>query len=131
MRDYFVGPLTIIILIGKNEVQVQLREEFLRKIPVSPVSLVKPYHQTGEDTFPSRRKNPTPQGIVKGEDSPVPVEKIIKARKIRLNGKDHRQYLIRFQKQKVDKDQWLAEDDIPDGDLHLRIFRASMRAEHV
>ncbi|MBW0555390.1 hypothetical protein O181_095105 [Austropuccinia psidii MF-1] len=70
MRDSFVGPFTIIKLI---------------------VSLVKPYSQTEEDKFPSKRKNPTPPEIVEVEDSLGPVKKKIKARKIRLNGKDQRQ----------------------------------------
>ncbi|MBW0488638.1 hypothetical protein O181_028353 [Austropuccinia psidii MF-1] len=113
----------------KNEVEVRLTEEFSRKHPVFPVSLVKSYFQTEEDKFPSRKKNPTPPEIVKVEDSPGPVKQIIKARKIRLNGKDQRKYLVRFKKQTADKDKWLAEDDIPDGNLHLRRFRASRRTE--
>ncbi|MBW0572649.1 hypothetical protein O181_112364 [Austropuccinia psidii MF-1] len=129
MRDSFVGPFTIIKLIGKNAVEVKLTEEFSRKHPVFPVSLVKPYFRTEEDKFPSRRKNPTPQEIVEVEDSPGPVSKIIRARKIRLNGKDQRQYLVRFKNQTADKDKWLAEDAIPDGNLHLRRFRASRRTE--
>ncbi|MBW0501557.1 hypothetical protein O181_041272 [Austropuccinia psidii MF-1] len=60
MRDSFVGPFTIIKLIGKNAMEVKLTEEFSRKHPVFPVSLVKPYFQTEEDKFPSRKKNPTP-----------------------------------------------------------------------
>ncbi|MBW0483862.1 hypothetical protein O181_023577 [Austropuccinia psidii MF-1] len=111
MRDSFVGPFTIIRLIGKNAV------------------LVKSYFQTEEDKFPSRKKNPTPPDIVEVEDSPVPVTRFIKARKIRLNGKDQRQYLVRFMYQAADKDKWLAEDAIPDGNLHLRRFRASKRTE--
>ncbi|MBW0505219.1 hypothetical protein O181_044934 [Austropuccinia psidii MF-1] len=82
-----------------------------------------------EDKFPSRKKNPTPPEIVEVEDSPRPVEKIIKDRKIRLNGKDQRQYVVRFNNQTADKDKWLAEDAIPDGNLHLRRFTASRRTE--
>ncbi|MBW0488428.1 hypothetical protein O181_028143 [Austropuccinia psidii MF-1] len=110
MRDSFVGPFTIIKLIGKNAVEVKLTEEFSRKHPVFP-------------------KNPTPPDIVEVEDSPEPVSKIFKARKIRFNGKDQRQYLVRFKNQTADKDKWLAEDAIPDGNLHLRRFRASRRKE--
>ncbi|MBW0478232.1 hypothetical protein O181_017947 [Austropuccinia psidii MF-1] len=91
MRDSFVGPFTIIKLIGKNAVEVKLTEEFSSKHPVFPVCLVKPYFQTEEDKFPSRKKKPTPPEIVEAKDSPGPVKKIIKARKIRLNGKDQRQ----------------------------------------
>ncbi|MBW0583147.1 hypothetical protein O181_122862 [Austropuccinia psidii MF-1] len=85
MRDSFVGPFTIIKLIGKNSVEVKLTEEFSRKHPVFPVSLVKPYFQTEGDKFPSRKMNPTPPKIVEVEDSPGQVKKIIRARKIREN----------------------------------------------
>ncbi|MBW0567111.1 hypothetical protein O181_106826, partial [Austropuccinia psidii MF-1] len=94
-----------------------------------PVSLVKPYFQTEEDKFPSRKRIPTPPEIVEVEDSPGQVKRIIKARKIRLDGKDQRQYLVRFKNQTADKDKWLAEDAIPDGNLHLRRLRASRRTE--
>ncbi|MBW0464241.1 hypothetical protein O181_003956 [Austropuccinia psidii MF-1] len=113
----------------KNLVEVKLTEKFSRKHPVFPVSLVKPYFQAEEDKFPSRKKNTTPQEIVEVEDSPGPVGKIIKARKIRLDGKDQRQYLVRFKNQTDDKDKWLAEDAIQDWSLHLRRFRASGRTE--
>ncbi|MBW0553155.1 hypothetical protein O181_092870 [Austropuccinia psidii MF-1] len=109
MRGPFVGPFPIITLIGKNAVEAKLTEEFSRKHPVFP--------------------NPTSPDIVEVEDSPGPVNKIIRARKIRLNGKDQRQYLVRFKNQTADKDKWLAEEAIPDGNLHLRRFRASRRTE--
>ncbi|MBW0474747.1 hypothetical protein O181_014462 [Austropuccinia psidii MF-1] len=75
MRDSFLGPFSIIKLIGKNAVEVKLTEELSRKYPVFPVSLFKPYFQTEEDKFPSRKKNPTPPEIVEVEDSPGPVKK--------------------------------------------------------
>ncbi|MBW0498782.1 hypothetical protein O181_038497 [Austropuccinia psidii MF-1] len=105
MRDSFVGPFTIIKLIGKNGVEVKLTEEFSRKHPVFTVSLVKPYFQTEEDRFPYRKKNPTPPEIVEVEDAPGPVKRIIKAKRIRLNGKDQRQYLVRFKNQTADEDK--------------------------
>ncbi|MBW0493099.1 hypothetical protein O181_032814 [Austropuccinia psidii MF-1] len=129
MRDSFVGPFTIIKLIGKKVVEVKLTEEFSKKHPVFPVSLVNPYFQTEEHKFPSRKKSPTPTEIMEVEDSPGPVKKFIKARKIRLNGKHQRQYLVRFKNQTADKDKWLAEDSILDGNFHLRRFRAARRTE--
>ncbi|MBW0496362.1 hypothetical protein O181_036077 [Austropuccinia psidii MF-1] len=113
MRDSFVGPFTIIKLIGKNAVEVKLTKEFSRKHQVFPMSLVKPYFQTDEDRFTSRKKSPTPPEIVK----------------IRLNGKDQRQYLVIFKNQTEDTHKWLAEDAISVGNLHLRRFRASRRTE--
>ncbi|MBW0531662.1 hypothetical protein O181_071377 [Austropuccinia psidii MF-1] len=103
----------------KNAVEVILTEEFSRKQPVFPVSLVKQYFQTGEDKFPSKNKTTTPPDIVEVKDSPGPEKKIIKAKKIRLNGKDQRQYLVRFKNQTTEKDKWLEEDAIPDGNLNL------------
>ncbi|MBW0481958.1 hypothetical protein O181_021673 [Austropuccinia psidii MF-1] len=127
VRYSFVQPFTIIELIGKNAVDVRLAEEFSRKHPVFSVSLVKAFFQIGDDKFPSRNKTTTPPDIVEVEDSPGPVKKIIKVRKIRLNGKDQRQYLVRFKNQTADKDKWLSEDAILDGSLHLMRFRASRR----
>ncbi|MBW0465065.1 hypothetical protein O181_004780 [Austropuccinia psidii MF-1] len=129
MRDSFVGPFNIIKLMGKNAGEVRLTEEFSRKNPVLPVSLVDPYIQTGEDEFPSRNKTYTTQDIVEVKDSPGPVKKIFRERKIRLNSTDHTQYLVRFKIQTAHKDKCLAEDAIPDGKLYLRGFRASRRAE--
>ncbi|MBW0511527.1 hypothetical protein O181_051242 [Austropuccinia psidii MF-1] len=129
MRNSFVGRFTIIKSVGQNAVEVKLTEGFSRKHPVFPVSLVKPYFQTEEDKFRSRIKSLTPPDIVEVEDSPGPVSKIIRARKIRLNGKDERQYLVRFKNQTADKDKWLEEYAIPDWKLHLGRFRASRRTE--
>ncbi|MBW0475465.1 hypothetical protein O181_015180 [Austropuccinia psidii MF-1] len=110
MRDSFLEPFTIINLVGKNAVEVKLTEEFSRKHPVFP-------------------RNRTPPEIVEVEDSPAPVKKIIKARKISLNGKDQRKYLLRLKNQTADKDKWLAEDAIPDGNLHLRRFSTFRKTE--
>ncbi|MBW0520793.1 hypothetical protein O181_060508 [Austropuccinia psidii MF-1] len=129
ISNAFVGPFTIIKLLGKDAVKVKLTEEFSRKNPVIPVSLVKPSFQTEDDKLPSRKKNSTPPEIVEVEDSPAPVKKIIKARKIRLNGKHQRQDLVRFKNHTAAKDKWLEEDAIPHGKLHLRKFRASRRTE--
>ncbi|MBW0470104.1 hypothetical protein O181_009819 [Austropuccinia psidii MF-1] len=129
MRNSLVGPFTIIKFIGKNAVEVKLTEEFSRKHPVFPVSLVNPYFQAEEDKFPSRNKNPKQPEIVEVEDSPGPVNKIIRARKIRLNGRDQRQYLVRFKNQTADKYKFLVENAIPDGNLHFRRFRSSGRTE--
>ncbi|MBW0517903.1 hypothetical protein O181_057618 [Austropuccinia psidii MF-1] len=70
MRDYALGPFTIIKQIGKNAMGVKLTEESSRKHPVFPVSLGEPNFHTEEDTFPARKKNPTLQEIVEVEDSP-------------------------------------------------------------
>ncbi|MBW0491029.1 hypothetical protein O181_030744 [Austropuccinia psidii MF-1] len=128
MRVPLVGPFTIIKLIGKKEVEVRLMEEFSRKHPVFPACLVKPHFQKGEDEVTSRKSTYTPQDIVGWEDCPGPVKKIIKARKIRLNGKDQRKALVRFKNPTADNDKWLAKDGIPDGNVKMGRFRTSRRA---
>ncbi|MBW0479710.1 hypothetical protein O181_019425 [Austropuccinia psidii MF-1] len=75
-----------------------------KKHPVFAVSLVKPYFQTGEDKFCSMKKTTTSPDIVEVEDSPEPVKRIIKARKIILNCKGQTQYLVRFKNQTADKE---------------------------
>ncbi|MBW0476276.1 hypothetical protein O181_015991 [Austropuccinia psidii MF-1] len=127
MRYSFVGPFTSIELIVRNSVEVKITEGFFRKHPVFRVSLVKPYFQTEDNEFPSRKKKTSPPDIVEEEDSPGLVKKVINSRKVRLNGRNQRQYLVRFKKQTADKDKWLAEDAIQDGNLHVRRFRASRR----
>ncbi|MBW0475503.1 hypothetical protein O181_015218 [Austropuccinia psidii MF-1] len=129
MRDSFVGPFTIITFIVKNLVEVRLTEIFARKPPVFPMSLVKSYHQKVEDMLPSRDTSCTPKDLVKVKDSPGSVKKIMEVRKIILNGKDHRGYLVRFMNQTADKDKWLAENPITDGDLHLIGFIVTRRYE--
>ncbi|MBW0556205.1 hypothetical protein O181_095920 [Austropuccinia psidii MF-1] len=83
----------------------------------------------GRGQVPPRKKTTTTPDIVEVEDSPGPLKKIINSREIRLNGKDQRQCLVRFKNQTADKDKWLEEDAIPDGNLHLRRFRSSRRTE--
>ncbi|MBW0545427.1 hypothetical protein O181_085142 [Austropuccinia psidii MF-1] len=95
MRDSYIGPFTIIKTIGRNAVGFKFTESFSGNKLVFQVSFVKPYFQTGGDKLPFRNKTHTPQDIVEVQDSPDPVKKIIKARKIRLNGKEERQYLVR------------------------------------
>ncbi|MBW0472613.1 hypothetical protein O181_012328 [Austropuccinia psidii MF-1] len=111
MRDSVVGPSTIIELIGKRKWRLYSQKASL-----------------GNSQY-IQNKNPTPQDIVEVKDSPGPLNKMIKARKIRLNDKDQRQYLVRFKNQTEDKDKRLAEDATPDGKLHMRRFRASRRDE--
>ncbi|MBW0469866.1 hypothetical protein O181_009581 [Austropuccinia psidii MF-1] len=116
-------------LIVKNAVEVRLTEEFSKKHPVLPVSLVKLYLQNGEDKFPCRKKTSTPPEVGEIEDSPGTVKKVIKATKIRLNSKDQRKHYVRFKNPTAYKDKWLVEDAIPDGNLHLRRLTASRRTE--
>ncbi|MBW0474433.1 hypothetical protein O181_014148 [Austropuccinia psidii MF-1] len=106
----------------ENSVEVRLIGEFPRKHLLFPVSLVKPFHNEREDKLPSRRKSHTQQDKVEVDDSLCPVKKL------RLDGKGNRQYLVRSKCRTADKDRWLAEDAIPYGGFDLRRFRSTRRA---
>ncbi|MBW0465010.1 hypothetical protein O181_004725 [Austropuccinia psidii MF-1] len=54
------------------------------------------------------------------EDSPVPVKIILKARNIKINGKDHLKYLVRLKNQEEYKESCLPEYNRADGQIHLR-----------
>ncbi|MBW0481086.1 hypothetical protein O181_020801 [Austropuccinia psidii MF-1] len=114
IRGSFIGPFTIIRLVGKNAVEVRLTEEFSRKPPVFPVSLVEPYYPIDDDKVPNSKKIVTHEKLVEEDHSPVPVKKIIKARKVRIIRKDNRQYLIRFKNEPAEKDKWVSEKYITD-----------------
>ncbi|MBW0488375.1 hypothetical protein O181_028090 [Austropuccinia psidii MF-1] len=128
--DFKEGDQVLVSTLNFNKLKgpKKMRDsfEFSKKHPAFPVSFVKPNFQTDENKLPSRKKNLIPPEI---EDSPGPVRKIIKARNMRLNSKDQRQYSVRYRNQTADKNKWLAEDAIPDGNLHLRGVRASRRTE--
>ncbi|MBW0481102.1 hypothetical protein O181_020817 [Austropuccinia psidii MF-1] len=99
MRDSFVRPFTIIRLIGKNAVEVRLTEEFYRKHPVFPVHQIKQYHKANDEAFTNRKQIVTNEKLVEEDNSRVPAKKIIEDRKIRINGKYNRQYLVKFKNQ--------------------------------
>ncbi|MBW0467150.1 hypothetical protein O181_006865 [Austropuccinia psidii MF-1] len=98
---------------GNNAVEVKISEEFSRKHPVMPDSLVNPYHQTDEEKFSKRKEAPSSEKLIE-QDSLGPVKRILRSVKIEINGKDHRQYLVRFKSQAEDRDKWFPEQDIPD-----------------
>ena len=124
LKPAFVGPFTIKNLHGKNAVEVILSEELSRKHPVFPVSLIKPY--STRDITEEATPEPIPLAETPKSDQ-LRVHKILKDKKERVNGKDVRLYLVRYKNQSADKDEWLPENNIPDGPIHLRSYRASKR----
>ncbi|MBW0583304.1 hypothetical protein O181_123019 [Austropuccinia psidii MF-1] len=105
MKDSFLTLFTITRLIRNSLVEVKLSEGFSRTHLAFPVSFLRTYNQTGEENFPSRNKTHHPPDKVELEDYSSPVKKIIKSRKIRINGKNYRKYLVRFKDQTADKNK--------------------------
>ena len=93
LKPPFVGPFTIKKLHGKNAVEVILTEEFSRKHPLFPVSLIKPHHSRTNDTPATH----VPAPIVLPEDtSKLKLHKILKINRKGLMGKNTRLYLVRY-----------------------------------
>ncbi|MBW0518312.1 hypothetical protein O181_058027 [Austropuccinia psidii MF-1] len=90
--------------------------------------LVKPYHQTGEDNF-AKTRTALSTGNSLEEDQRGPVGKIPRAWESKIDWKDHRQYLARCKSQEEDKDKWFPEENISDGKMRLRQFKAYRRTE--
>lgn len=123
LRPSFVGPLTINKGHGNNAVEVILSDEIYRKHPVFSVSLIKNYHpREGEQTLlpaiPFAEENEKDKGKI---------GKILKGKKERINGKDVSLYLVGYKGESTDQDEWLPENKIPDGTIHLRKYRANKR----
>ncbi|MBW0485021.1 hypothetical protein O181_024736 [Austropuccinia psidii MF-1] len=90
MIESYVGPFTIIRMIGENAVEVRLTEEFSRKHLVFLVILLKPYHKTDNSRYPSHMKVFTLEKVVEEEDSPTTVKKIIKPTRLRIHGEENK-----------------------------------------
>ncbi|MBW0537338.1 hypothetical protein O181_077053 [Austropuccinia psidii MF-1] len=103
MIDSFVAQFTIVRPIIINAVEVRLTDGFNTKHAVFSVSLVKPYNQKDDNKFINSKNIVTHEILVEEYDSPGPVKRRIKASKIRINGKDNRQYLVRFKSLPADK----------------------------
>ena len=54
------------------------------------------------------------------DTSKLKFHKIFKDKKERIKGKDTRLYWVRYKGQSAEKDEWIPEDNIPDGPIYLR-----------
>ncbi|MBW0572085.1 hypothetical protein O181_111800 [Austropuccinia psidii MF-1] len=93
LRNSFAGPFIIKALHGTNAVQVELSGELENKHPAFPVSLVKHYTSSYEESFPLRNKTPLEVPTL-DQSEEKKVLKFLKER--RLRGKDEREYLVRY-----------------------------------
>jgi hypothetical protein len=120
MRNSFAGPFVIKALHGKNAVEVILTEEFSRKHPTFPVSLIKHYHPSDKDKFPERNtptNTPTP---VEEDTSPGIIQKVLREKRVKKDGKETKLYLVRYKNKEADSDQWFPETEIKESQTLLR-----------
>jgi hypothetical protein len=127
MRNSFAGPFVIKALHGKNAVEVILTEEFSRKHPTFPVSLIKNYHPSDKEKFPERNtptNTPTP---VEEDTSPGIIHKVLREKRVKKDGKETKLYLVRYKNKEADSDQWLPESEMKESQTLLREFSISKR----
>jgi len=126
LRDSFVGPFIVKSFNGPNAVEVILTEEYQRKHPTFPISLVKKYITSNntEKTTPPAKKVVPP--MLDENEGLIP-HKVLNERTIMRNNQRIKQYLVRFKNKLADQDKWLESKDIKDGDTLLRSFRFSKR----
>ncbi|KNE87681.1 hypothetical protein PSTG_18928, partial [Puccinia striiformis f. sp. tritici PST-78] len=127
VRDQFVGPFAIRALHGKNTIEVVLTEEFGRKHPTFPVSLAKHYHEPDQSKFPNRIGALPIPPPVEPDQQPTAIHKVLKEKRVKVQGKDIKMYLVRYKNTGADFDKWLSEKDIPDSSILLRRFRSEKR----
>lgn len=125
LKDPFIGPFPITELIGKNAVRVELHGAFSRRHPVFPISLLKIYKESEEETFPRRatlRKKVPPM-----EEEEGTIDKILNKRVVKVGNKKELQFLVSFKNKSLDSQRWMPEKDIPDAGKVLRTFRVERR----
>ena len=120
LQDAFVGPFPVIRKHGPNAVELELSAPGDRKHPTFPVSLIKLYKKSDEKRFPKR-----PVKIVIPEidrDETGEIQKILKERQTKVEGRIRREYLVRYKGRPSEDDQWLQKTEIMNGDHLLRKF---------
>jgi hypothetical protein len=120
LKDSFVGPFVVKCFHGNNAVEVVLPPEFSQKHPTFPISLVKKFVTSPEGaTEEVQPVTSLPLKVFKEVKNP---SKIIDEKLTRVQGKDVRQYLVRFKNASTNEDTWLQEKDIPQANVLLRKF---------
>lgn len=126
LQDTFFGPFLVIGKHGPNAVEVELTPPFDRKHPTFPVSLLKLYKANNEKEFLNRQVKvviPAVDDQALGE-----IKRIVKERITKHDGKERREYLVRFWGKSAEDNQWLQAKDIVNGEALLRKYRVEKRS---
>ncbi|MBW0500925.1 hypothetical protein O181_040640 [Austropuccinia psidii MF-1] len=119
LKDSFAGPFIIKALHGTNAVQVELSRELENKDPNFPVSLVKHYTSSDEESFPLRNETPLEVPPLDKREEKKSTKGLERKNTER---KDEREYLVRY-KNPQHADEWIIAEKIPDSQKFLQRFR--------
>ena len=125
LRDSFIGPFIVKAFHGPNAIEVILTEQYQRKHPTFPISLVKKYIPSGREQLIKTTETMTPQ-LIDDQEEKFPL-KVLDERRIMKNNQSVKQYLVRFKNKLADSDEWLEAKNISNADTLLRNFRVSKR----
>ena len=125
LQDAFVGPFLVIAKHGPNAVEVELTPPFDRKHPTFPVSLLKIYKKNDQEKFPNRHVKVVIPRLE--ENLLTKIKKIVKERITKRDGKERREYLVRYKGKSAENDQWLQAKEIENGEHLLRKYRLEKR----
>jgi hypothetical protein len=127
LKDPFIGPFTVVKMVGTNAAELDLRGAYSRRHPIFPVSLIKMYLSSDSDKFPKRAVNTKPAPEVLEEEGII--HRVLQQRVVTKGNKKVRQFLVSFKNRSPDMARWLHEDEIPNGTTLLQKFRAEAREE--
>ena len=90
------------------------------------MSLLKMYKANNKKKFPNRQVKvviPAVDDQALGE-----IKRIVKERITKHDGKERREYLVRFRAKSAEDNQWLQATDIMNGEALLRKYRVEKRS---
>jgi hypothetical protein len=104
----FVGPFTVLKLIGPNAVKLHLAEPFQKRHPVFPVSLLKPYKHAPKEMFGDRRAPPPPPpALVQDGEAEWEIEQILDRAEHKSQVGSVEKYKVRWKGFDSSEDSWL------------------------
>jgi hypothetical protein len=111
MKAPFIGPYEIEKCIGPNAVKLKLPKELSKRHPVFPVGLLKPAKEALYP-FEGRQQYQRAKPVLVNEDGSTEweVELILSQRTTKVNGKQVKQYLVKWKD--WDEESWVNEADL-------------------
>lgn len=125
LKDPFIGPFTVLILVGTNTLKLDLHSAYARRHLVSVVSLVKLWEDSDMVILPQRASKETPLPEIEEERGTS--NKVIQ--QSGKGSKKERQFLVTFKGMSADSARWVTEKEIPNAGILLQSLRLKERSE--
>jgi hypothetical protein len=104
----FVGPFTVLKLVGPNAVHLHMTPPFEKRHPTFPVSLLKVYKHAPKNLFGDRRiAPPPPPALVRDGEAEWEIEKILDRASFPSSLGNVEKYKVRWRGFDASEDSWL------------------------